>query len=68
MYEIIENNKYVYELLIAQTRNWWGRGIDSNIIKKFIHLYKKYMIMLQGIRLRATMQTFVGSLEMMMSL
>ena len=43
MFELIENNEYVYNILIHQTKNWWGKSIDSKIIKRFINVYMKYM-------------------------
>jgi hypothetical protein len=43
MFELIENNEYVYNILIDQTKSWWGKSIDSRIIKKFINVYMKYM-------------------------
>ena len=36
-------NEYVYNILIDQTKSWWGKSIDSKIIKKFINVYMKYM-------------------------
>lgn len=43
MFELIVNNDYVYNILIDQTKSWWGESIDSKIIKKFINVYIKYM-------------------------
>jgi hypothetical protein len=43
MFGLIENNEYVYNILIDQTKSWWGKTIDSRIIKKFINIYMKYM-------------------------
>ena len=43
MFKFIENDKYVYKILIDQTKSWWGKSIDSRIIKKFINVYIKYM-------------------------
>jgi len=43
MFELIEHNEYVYNILIDQTKGWWGKSIDSKIIKKFINVYMKYM-------------------------
>jgi len=43
MFELIEKNDYVYNILIDQTKSWWGKSIDSKIIKKFINVYIKYM-------------------------
>ena len=43
MFELIENDKYIYNILIDQTKSWWGNDIDSKIIKKFINIYIKHM-------------------------
>ena len=43
MFELIEKNEYVYNILIDQTKSWWGKSIESKIIKKFINVYMKYM-------------------------
>jgi hypothetical protein len=43
MFKLIENNEYVYNILIDQTKSWWGKSIDSKIIKIFINVYIKYM-------------------------
>jgi len=43
MFNIIENDNYIYNILIDQTKSWWGKSIDSKIIKNFINLYIKYM-------------------------
>jgi hypothetical protein len=43
MFNLIENDKYIYDILIDQTKSWWGKNIESKIIKKFINLYIKYM-------------------------
>lgn len=43
MFDIIEHNKYIYDILIDQTKSWWGKCIDSVIIKKLINIYVKYM-------------------------
>ena len=43
MFKLIEKNDYVYDILIDQTKSWWGKSIDSKIIKRFINLYIKYM-------------------------
>lgn len=43
MFELIEKNEYVYNILIDQTKSWWGKLIDTKIIKKFINIYMKYM-------------------------
>jgi hypothetical protein len=43
MFDFIESDKYIYDILIDQTKSWWGKSIDSKIIKKFIDIYIKYM-------------------------
>lgn len=43
MFKVIENNRYLYSILINQTQTWWGENINSKIIKKFINVYIKYM-------------------------
>lgn len=43
MFELIEKDEYVYNILIDQTKSWWGKLIDSKIIKKFINVYMKYI-------------------------
>ena len=43
MFEFIEKNEYVYNILIDQTKSWWGKSVDSKIMKKFISVYMKYM-------------------------
>lgn len=43
MYNLIESNTNMYEILIDQTKTWWGKSVDSRIIKKFIQIYIKYM-------------------------
>ena len=43
MFKFIEKDKHVYSILIDQTKSWWGKSIDSKIIKKFINVYVKYM-------------------------
>ena len=43
MFNVIENDKYVYDILINQIKSWWGKSIDTKLIKKFINIYIKYM-------------------------
>ena len=43
MFDTIEKNQYILNILIDQTKSWWGRFIDSKILKIFIGLYIKYM-------------------------
>ena len=43
MFNFIENDECIYNILIDQTKSWWGKSIDSKIIKNFINLYLKYM-------------------------
>jgi hypothetical protein len=44
MYKLIEQDKYIYTILIDQTKNWWGKHINGNIIAKLIYIYIKYML------------------------
>ena len=44
MFKFIENKKYIYNILLDQTKSWWGKNIDNVIIKRFINIYIKYMI------------------------
>ena len=43
MFHWIENNKIIYEILIGQTQSWWGKNMDSNILKQFLNVYIKYI-------------------------
>ena len=43
MFKLIEKDEYVFNILIDQTKSWWGKSIDSKIIKIFINVYMKYM-------------------------
>ena len=43
MFKLIENNKDLYEILLDQTKSWWGKNIDKNIIKKFIDIYIQHI-------------------------
>ncbi len=43
MYKYIELSQKHYQILIDQTKSWWGDLIDSVIVKKFINIYIKYM-------------------------
>jgi len=43
MYNYIQQNAYIYNILIDQTRSWWGNKIDAQILKKFIQVYIKYL-------------------------
>jgi hypothetical protein len=43
MFELIENDEYVYNILIDQTKSWWGKSIDSKVIKKIFNIYMKYI-------------------------
>ena len=41
MIKIIENNKLIYKILIDQTKSWWGKMINPNIIKFIFNVYIK---------------------------
>ena len=43
MFQLIENKECSHNILINQTKSWWGKLIDSKILKKFINIYMKYM-------------------------
>jgi hypothetical protein len=43
MFNLIETNEYKYNILIDQTKSWWGKLVDSKILKMFINVYIKYM-------------------------
>ena len=43
MFNLIEKDQYVFNILIDQTKSWWGESIDTRVIKKFINIYIKYM-------------------------
>jgi hypothetical protein len=43
MFSFIESDPYIYKILLDQTKSWWGSNINTNIIKKFISVYIKYM-------------------------
>jgi hypothetical protein len=43
MFNLIESEEYIYNILIDQTKSWWGKNIESKIIKMFINVYIKYM-------------------------
>lgn len=43
MFKFIESSNYIYNILIDQTKSWWGKQINNKIIDKFINIYIKYM-------------------------
>tara|TARA_Y100001958_G_scaffold50217_1_gene33602 strand:- start:2712 stop:6926 length:4215 start_codon:yes stop_codon:yes gene_type:complete len=43
MFNIIENDKLIFDILIDQTKSWWGKDVDIRIIERFIHIYIKYI-------------------------
>jgi hypothetical protein len=43
MLKIIKNNDNIYTLVLNQTRSWWGKNVDTRILKKFITIYMKEM-------------------------
>ena len=43
MFESIEKDKILYEILLNQTKSWWGCNINDKVIKKFIKIYTKYL-------------------------
>jgi len=44
MFHYIELSPVHYQILIDQTRQWWGNLIDSVIFKKLINIYVKHMV------------------------
>ena len=44
MFQIIEQDEYVYNILLEQIKSWWGNKINSKLIKKLIDIYKKYIM------------------------
>ncbi len=43
MYNIIEQNSNIYDILIKQIISWYGKNVDNNSIVQFIETYIKYM-------------------------
>jgi hypothetical protein len=43
MFNIIESNISLHNILLNQIKSWWCKNIDTTIIKKFINIYIKYM-------------------------
>jgi hypothetical protein len=43
MFNLIKDNECTYKILIDQIKSWWGKSIDSDIIKQLIDVYTKYM-------------------------
>ena len=43
MYKWIEKNDNIHDILINQTKSWWGKNIDLFVIEEFINVYIKYM-------------------------
>jgi hypothetical protein len=43
MFHVIENDTYIYNILLDQTKSWWGDKIDTELIRCFINVYMKYM-------------------------
>ena len=43
MFKLIQNNEYVYNILINQIKSWWGKSINSKIIERIIDIYIVYM-------------------------
>jgi len=43
MFNIIKKDKYTFDILIDQTKSWWGKSIESSIIKKFVDIFIKYI-------------------------
>jgi hypothetical protein len=43
MFNSIQSNEYCYNILIDQTRSWWGDNLNTNVLKLFINIYIKYV-------------------------
>ena len=43
MFKLIEEDKYLYNILIEQIKSWCKKLIDLKVIKEIINLYIKYM-------------------------
>jgi len=43
MVKYMEDDKHIYNILIDQTKSWWGKNVDKRIIKLFIEVYVKYL-------------------------
>ena len=43
MFRLIEKNEYMYNILVDQSKSWWGGSLDSSVLKMFIDIYKKYL-------------------------
>lgn len=39
MYKIIENDNYIYKIFLEQLNSWWGKNINSKILKTIIDIY-----------------------------
>jgi hypothetical protein len=43
MFSYISGDERIYNILIDQTRNWWGRNMDTRVLSQFIAIYIKYI-------------------------
>lgn len=43
MFQYIETNPMIYNILIDQTKSWWGKNVESKILKLFINIYISHM-------------------------
>jgi translation initiation factor 2 beta subunit (eIF-2beta)/eIF-5 len=43
MFRVIQNDSRIYDILLNQTKRWWGGQIDSAVIGTFIDVYVKYV-------------------------
>jgi hypothetical protein len=43
MFSYISGDERIYNILIDQTRNWWGRNMDTRVFSQFIAIYIKYI-------------------------
>jgi hypothetical protein len=43
MLKYMEDDKHIYNILLDQTKSWWGKNIDKRIISVVITVYVKYL-------------------------
>ena len=43
MFNLIKCNENIYNILLDQIQSWWGKAINTDIIKRFIDVYIKYV-------------------------
>jgi hypothetical protein len=43
MFNLVNETEEIKQILLDQTKNWWGKNIDMSIMDKLINIYIKYM-------------------------